>query len=29
LLRIDVARGLRDGRWTLSIDLDRDFWPVL
>ncbi len=29
LLRIDVARGLRDGRWTMSVDLNRDFWPVL
>ena len=29
LLRVDVARGLRGGRWTLSVDLNRDFWPVL
>lgn len=29
VLRIDVARGLRAGRWTLSIDVNRDFWPVL
>ncbi len=29
ILRIDVARGLRDGRWSLSVDLNRDFWPVL
>ncbi|MGI9139859.1 MAG: hypothetical protein ACR2GJ_01985 [Gemmatimonadaceae bacterium] len=29
ILRIDVARGLRNGRWTMSIDLNRDFWPVL
>ena len=29
LLRIDVARGLRDGRWTFGIDVTRDFWPVL
>ena len=29
ILRVDVARGLRDGRWTMSIDLNRDFWPVL
>ena len=29
LLRIDVARGLRDGRWTASVDVGRDFWSVL
>ncbi|HUF64676.1 MAG TPA: hypothetical protein VMM17_01750 [Gemmatimonadaceae bacterium] len=29
LLRIDVARGLRDGRWTFGVDVTRDFWPVL
>jgi hypothetical protein len=29
LLRIDVARGLRDGRWSLNIDVTRDLWPVL
>jgi hypothetical protein len=29
ILRVDVARGLRDGRWTMAIDLNRDFWPVL
>lgn len=29
LLRIDVARGLRDGRWTFGLDITRDFWPVL
>ncbi|MGK2935886.1 MAG: hypothetical protein ACSLFE_11690, partial [Gemmatimonadaceae bacterium] len=29
ILRLDVARGLHDGRWTMSIDLNRDFWPVL
>lgn len=29
ILRVDVARGLRNGRWTMSIDLNRDFWPVL
>jgi hypothetical protein len=31
LLRIDVARGLRNGRgrWTFSIDVSRDFWSVL
>jgi hypothetical protein len=29
LLRFDVARGLRDGRWTFSVDVGRDFWSVL
>lgn len=29
LLRLDVARGLRDGRWTFSVDVSRSFWPVL
>jgi len=29
LIRLDVARGLRDGRWTFSIDIGRDFWSVL
>lgn len=29
LLRLDVARGLRGGRWTFSVDLQRDLWPVL
>jgi hypothetical protein len=29
ILRIDVARGLRDGRWTFSLDARRDFWPIL
>jgi hemolysin activation/secretion protein len=29
LLRFDVAHGLRDGRWTFSVDVSRDFWPVL
>lgn len=29
LLRLDVARGLRDGRWTFSIDVTRDFWRIL
>ena len=29
LLRIDVARGLRDGRWTFSADVMRGFWSVL
>jgi hypothetical protein len=29
LIRFDVARGLRDGRWTFSVDLMRDLWRVL
>lgn len=29
LLRFDVARGLRDGRWSFSVDVSRDFWEVL
>jgi hypothetical protein len=29
VLRIDVARGVRNGRWTFSVDVGRDFWSVL
>jgi len=29
VLRLDVGRGLRDGRWTFSVDVGRDFWSVL
>lgn len=29
LLRVDVARGLRDGGWTFSVDVSRALWPVL
>lgn len=29
LLRFDVARGLRDGRWSFYVDVNRDFWKVL
>ena len=29
LLRFDVARGLRDGRWSFSVDVTRDIWGVL
>ncbi len=29
LLRVDVARGLRDGRWTLAVDTDRAWWGIL
>ena len=28
LLRIDVARGLRDGRWTFGADVSRVWWRV-
>lgn len=29
LLRFDVARGFKDGRWTFNIDVSRDFWSIL
>ncbi|MEO7455190.1 MAG: hypothetical protein ABIY52_02945 [Gemmatimonadaceae bacterium] len=29
LLRIQLARGLRGGRWSLNVDVSRDFWGVL
>lgn len=29
LVRFDVARGFRNGRWTFSFDLNRDFWNIL
>jgi len=29
VLRFDVARGLRQGRWTFSVDIGKDFWSVL
>jgi hypothetical protein len=29
LLRVDIARGLRAGGWTFSVDVSRTFWPVL
>ena len=29
LVRFDVARGLRDGRWTFSVDAARGFWGIL
>jgi hypothetical protein len=29
LLRIQVARGLRNGRWTLNVDVAREFWGIL
>jgi len=29
LVRFDVARGLRNGRWTFGVDLSRDLWRIL
>ncbi len=29
LVRADVGRGLRDGAWRFSIDIDRSFWGIL
>ncbi len=29
LVRLDVARGLNNGRWTFSVDVARDFWRIL
>lgn len=29
LVRIDVARGLRRGRWSFSVDVSQDFWKIL
>ncbi|HZK78592.1 MAG TPA: hypothetical protein VFC35_06775, partial [Gemmatimonadaceae bacterium] len=29
LMRMDVARGLRDGRWTFSVDVTPDLWRIL
>ena len=28
-IRVDVARGLRDGRWMFSVDVTPDLWRVL
>jgi hypothetical protein len=28
-VRLDVGRGLRDGRWTFSVDLTPELWRVL
>jgi hypothetical protein len=28
-LRFDVARGLRNGRWSFAVDFTRDFWRIL
>jgi hypothetical protein len=29
LVRFDVARGLRGGRWTFNVDVSRDLWSIL
>jgi hypothetical protein len=29
LLRLQVARGLRNGRWSLNVDVSREFWGIL
>ena len=29
LLRLDVSRGLRNGRWLFGIDVNSEFWSVL
>jgi hypothetical protein len=29
LLRLQLARGLRNGGWSLNVDVSRDFWGVL
>ena len=29
LLRVDMSRGLRDGRWIFSFDVARSFWNIL
>jgi hypothetical protein len=29
LLRVDVARGFKDGRWMISADVMRDLWRIL
>jgi hypothetical protein len=29
LIRFDVARGLRDGRWSFSVDVGRELWGIL
>lgn len=29
LVRVDVARGLRDGRWSFGLDVAREFWRVM
>jgi len=29
LLRFDLARGTRDGRWSFYFDVSKDFWSIL
>ena len=29
LLRLQLARGLRNGRWTFNVDVSREFWSIL
>lgn len=29
LVRFDVSRGLRNGRWSFGVDVSRDFWSIL
>jgi hypothetical protein len=29
LVRVQVARGLRNGRWSVNVDVARDFWGLL
>lgn len=29
LLRLDVAYGIRNGRWTFGVDLSRELWRIL
>jgi hypothetical protein len=29
LVRIDVARGIRNGKWAFGVDLSRDLWRIL
>lgn len=29
LLRLQLARGLRGGRWTFNVDVAREFWGIL
>jgi hypothetical protein len=29
LIRFDVARGLRGGRWAFYVDISREFWRIL
>ncbi|HEY2067495.1 MAG TPA: hypothetical protein VGG84_16180 [Gemmatimonadaceae bacterium] len=29
LLRLQLTRGLRNGRWTFDVDISREFWDIL